>query len=341
MKLFCLLMLLAQITIISSEDCYFSANNFIRIFPNQTHENMRVYLSGYFGYSAISFSTSTKSEDVLFTVILWESLQNEKISNIGFIKSNNFTLIKEFNFTASEPRESGRNLFRSAMLTIPQEFLNKEFYLIFRNNFEDLPEFTQEGNWLVTSPPDEFSVKSLKTQDVCRRFSCDLKYRYRLIPLSVVLFALEIILVFLTILARNMQPIKSRGISLLIGLIYNSAGRVVDLIPFFVPSYNMEEAHFYDIYIHGLLRIPIDFTIRIVILFVNFYKTKPLEYSPTGDVDGCAEKLQFHFKVKSGFVLHFGFKILETFHFQIWNSFGHFHFSFFIGFNKLYYYRMG
>jgi hypothetical protein len=274
----------------ATDECYFSGNNFIRVNTNKTEENMKVYLAGYFGYSAISFSTSSDLKDILYTIILWDIYESEIISNIGFIKSNNFTFIENFNTTKSEALESGRILFRSAYLTIPREYLRNEHFMIFRNNYKNIPEM-REGKWVITAPPLETSVKSFNNKDICRKFSCDLQYRYRLIPLSIVLLVFAVFLIFLTVLARNMQPMKSRGISLLIGLIYNTMGEIVELIPFIIPGYNVEEAHVYNIYLHALLRIPIDFTIRNIILIVRNLKDLPREYSSIGHVNGCAEEL--------------------------------------------------
>jgi hypothetical protein len=268
MKFLLLLVLIKTIFISATDDCYFSSNNFIRIYPNKTTENVRAYLAGYSGYSALSFSTSTSTRDVFFTVVLWQ--KESEISNIGFIKSNNFTFIEEFNQTKSTSRERGRILFRVAFLTIPQEFLEHKFFLVFRNNYET-PPVLSEGGWKLTAFPEEISIKSLEFPQSCLSFTCDSDNRYRLLPISLIQVALQLVLIVLTLFAQNWQPMKSRGISLFIGLIYNTIGGSIDLIPFIIPGYTIELAHTYDIYLTALLQIPIDFTIRIIIFCVGFY----------------------------------------------------------------------
>ena len=121
--------------------------------------------------------------------------------------------------------------------------------------------------------------------DKCRNYTCEMATRFKALPLISFQLVFAGILIILTFIGRNWQPLKSRGSSMVLGLIYVSSYGIVDLLPILIPGYTIEFSYDFDIYFYILLKLPIAITIRMLILFVSLYKKITLiliEYTSNG-----------------------------------------------------------
>eukprot|EP01080_Neovahlkampfia_damariscottae_P002313 gene2313-2781_t len=259
------LLFLLLVHFVTAKKCYFIGNNLVNIYENKTVDNLRLVSCGFKGYSSISFSSSLSITKVEFTVVLWSSHESETVSNIGYIYSNNFTTIySEINVTPSAVVEIGPSIFRRVFLTIPQKYLQQNYFMILRNNANAKP--TLEKNGYRLEAPTEIGRRSISSVDKCRGYTCEMASRFKTLPILAIQLIFAALLVFLSFVGRNWQPMKSRGSSMILGLIYVSSYGIVDLLPVIIPGYSFEFSYDFDIYFYILLKLPIAITIRILIL---------------------------------------------------------------------------
>jgi hypothetical protein len=239
-----------------SHTCYVGGNNYI-ISKKEEGKNKLVFenfLCGIGGYSMISFvNPETQKEDYSF--ILWDS-------NKVLIKNNeNFTVV------SNKSSFSVNNLWmqRNVRIEVSSEyFKNNSIISVNCNTFSSpwLNESSKE--WVIPHPTE--SVKISKSS-ICTFYWCETTIAYKKIYIHMADNVLMFMLMFLTLIGMNWQPMKSRGLTSFLALSFIFLD-VNSIFISFLGLYSFEFAYKHEHFMNLLIFFPIFYNSRILMLIV-------------------------------------------------------------------------
>ena len=146
-----------------NDRCYYSRNNIIKIFKNETNKSTKVHavLCGYDGYSSFSISDSESTADVIFTVLYWN--KNETSSFQTEIIGQNFTrTTKKINIVSSVKKKKYFTSLREIYFELPLKYLKKQNFIIFRCHDEIKPIKNEDENFFIIPSPTIQSEQIMK-----------------------------------------------------------------------------------------------------------------------------------------------------------------------------------
>jgi hypothetical protein len=291
--------------------CLTKGDNYIEIFKtNKTQYLVRGAIRGTpEGFSTVSFENE-KNESNSF--IFWDKKK-------GITESNDFEKIQ---FSKIEPfREYYFNRGYWNLLffdfKVNASVYNSSILLkVYSNENEFLfqNQTNQTGNWVMR--PQKVVSIPLSDAKKCQVFLCNMKFSQLHFGYMLADQIIVSVLICLSFLGINHQPLKSRGFILIFGLIIQFFEGFSNLIPYLI---SVSNSYKYEYILQDVIFVTLRFSSYLLIIAVFFYNLN-VEYVENFHGFVHSKKLSIHlFKYFDFFKFYFHHHFFQILHVRFWS----------------------